>query len=129
MLFAVALLAHGIQPAVDAAFANRAGSAVVVSVDTGRVVASRHANVAARPGSAIKPFVLEALRGHGAAEARIACPGQLRIGGRELDCTHPPLNEPVDAHKAIAYSCNNWFAESSRRIGASDLDRKSVGEG
>jgi SpoIID/LytB domain protein len=122
MLFAVALLAHGIQPAVDAAFANRAGSAVVVSVDTGRAVASRHANVAAaRPGSAIKPFVLEALREHGAADARMACPVRLRIAGKELDCTHPRLNEPVDAHKAVAYSCNNWFAESSRRIGAADL--------
>jgi hypothetical protein len=27
----------------------------------------------------------------------------------------------VDAHRAIAYSCNNWFAESSRGLSADDL--------
>ena len=98
-----------------------ASTTVVLSVKTGRVVRRSGPEVAARPGSVIKPFVLAALREHGATPGAMACPGRLRIGGRQLDCTHPALNEPLDAHRALVYSCNNWFAAASRRLSAEDL--------
>jgi stage II sporulation protein D len=110
---------------IEAAFRQRPGAAIVLRIATGRIVSSHGIDtaerMAARPGSTIKPFVLEALRSRNADSLRISCPVRLRIGTRRLDCTHAPLNEPVDAHRAITYSCNNWFAESSRRLSAQDL--------
>ena len=78
-----------------------AQTSVVLDVYTGRIVLSqqldRAARTPARPGSTVKPLVLETLREHGVADRKIACPARLRIGGRRLDCTHIPLNEAVDA--------------------------------
>ena len=123
----VAVAENGVQAAVDAAFGNREGTAVVVEIATGKVVASHRLDMASRtlasPGSTVKPFVLQALRERGAANLRLACPGRLQIGSKRLDCSHLPLTEPVDSHRAIVYSCNNWFAEASRRLSADDLRR------
>ncbi len=111
--------------ATDPAAGHSPGIAVVISAKTGRVISGNRLELAdrtvVRPGSAIKPFVLEVLRERGANGLRIACPVELRIGNRRFDCTHPPLNEAVDEHRAIVYSCNNWFAEASRRLSAQDL--------
>ena len=54
------LPAADLQTAMDRALAGRAGTAVVLDVDSGRILASYHPEVAARrltrPGSAVKPF-------------------------------------------------------------------------
>ena len=55
------------QAAVERAMAGRAGAAVVVDVDSGRLLASYRLEVAARtlaaPGSTLKPFTLATLLG------------------------------------------------------------------
>lgn len=87
-----------------------AGAAVVLRVSDGAPLrvdneaAAR--NQAAAPGSAIKPWLMEALR-----PWRLhPCSLRLRIGPHRLDCTHAPLAAPVDAETALAASCNRWFA-------------------
>ena len=111
--------------AIDTTTEHHPGIAVVIGVKTGYVISGNRLDSAERtvvlPGSTIKPFVLEALRERSADGLRMACPRALRIGNRRFDCTHPSLNEVVDEHRAIAYSCNNWFAEASRRLSAEDL--------
>ncbi|MGC8760353.1 MAG: penicillin-binding transpeptidase domain-containing protein [Bryobacteraceae bacterium] len=96
-------------PAISGGFSAQ-GAAVVLRADDGRVLRmdNRYAArwQAAAPGSALKPWLLEALR-----PWRLhACRLRLRIGGRALDCTHAPLAAPVDAETALAASCNAWFA-------------------
>lgn len=55
-----------LQDAVAHAMAGQRGTAVLADVQSGRVLAAYHLEVAARrlayPGSSIKPFTLEALR-------------------------------------------------------------------
>jgi cell division protein FtsI/penicillin-binding protein 2 len=112
----------GLQQAMDRAMGNRAGAAVALDVDSGRILAHYHLKVAAQrlasPGSVIKPFTLLAL---GTPPGALICRRQVRIAGRELDCTHPPLADPLDAVQALAYSCNYYFALLARGLRNADL--------
>lgn len=96
-------------PALGSAL-RASGAAVVLRVSDGSLLrvdneaAAREQ--AAAPGSAIKPWVIEALR----PWRQRPCTLRLRIGGRLLDCSHAPLASPVDAGTALAASCNQWFA-------------------
>lgn len=90
----------------------------MVDVRSGKTLRSDGATITARPGSAIKPFVLAAL-----LEARILpvkpdffCPGKLVIGGRSFACTHPAVHRAIDADLALAYSCNNFFAHYASQL-------------
>jgi len=60
-----ALRAADLQRAMDRAMTGLAGSAVALDVDSGRVLARYHPQVAARrlarPGSTVKPFTMLAL--------------------------------------------------------------------
>ena len=75
--------------------AGSRGTAVVLAVDTGRVLASYRLKVAAQrlaaPGSSIKPFTLKALLNAGKVDANTAlvCKRPLNIAGHRLDCSHP----------------------------------------
>lgn len=89
-------------PASGAAVVLRASDGSLLRVEND--VAARQQ--AAAPGSAMKPWVIEALR----PWRQRPCTLRLRIGGRLLDCTHAPLTAPVDAETALAASCNQWFA-------------------
>ncbi len=88
---------------------------VVLDEASGRVLAARHLDEAARtlaaPGSAMKPLVLYGLMAEGRwdPERRVACTRKLRVAGRELNCSHPAA-DPMNAREALAWSCNTYFA-------------------
>src|SRR5580692_10777199 len=117
--------AGNLQAVLNRAMAGRPGAAVALDVDSGRILAEYHLKVAAQrlvsPGSTVKPFTLQALLHSGAALRPLLCPGTLRIGGRSMDCTHPPSAEPFDAIAALAYSCNYYFASQARLLRSQDL--------
>jgi stage II sporulation protein D len=119
---------HDVSPVTDwnasvsAAMKGRGGTAVVVERSTGRILAvhdAAHAeHTAALPGSTLKPFVIWALldlHRLGTSDT-LACPHSLNIGGHNFVCTHPPLNTPVTAETALAYSCNNFVAHFALRL-------------
>ena len=107
-LLPLAALSTDLQSALDRAMAGKPGTAVVADVSTGRLLASYRLEIAntraASPGSALKPFTLLAwMEAHpGARPREWACPRQLRLAGRRLDCTHPLLATPLDAAGALA---------------------------
>ncbi len=119
------LPAADLQTAMDRALAGRAGTAVVLDVDSGRILASYHPEVAARrltrPGSAVKPFTLLALLASGSPPRSLICARKLQIGSRRMDCSHPPTPDPFDAVAALAYSCNYYFATLAAGLRSSDL--------
>jgi cell division protein FtsI/penicillin-binding protein 2 len=119
------LPAAELQTAMDRAFAARAGTAVVLDVDSGRILASYHPEVAARrltrPGSAVKPFTLLALLASGSPPRTLICARKLRIGPRQMDCSHPTTPDPFDAVAALAYSCNYYFATLAAGLRSTDL--------
>jgi cell division protein FtsI/penicillin-binding protein 2 len=129
MLLCALLLAQSyganLQQTMDSVMANRAGAAVALDVDSGRILAHYHLKVAAQrlapPGSAIKPFTLLALLGSGSPTPAIVCRRTLQIGGRQMDCTHPVSPDSLDPVAALAYSCNYYFASVARRLHNSDL--------
>ena len=97
----------------------------LVDIRSSRVLQSSSAHVAARPGSAIKPFVVVAL-----IEARVLpakaeyhCPGKLTIGGRSFACMHPAVVQAMDASVALAYSCNNYIAHYAALLPPGALER------
>jgi peptidoglycan glycosyltransferase len=120
-----ALPAANLQQVLDRAMAGRAGAVVVIEADSGRMVAQYHPKVAAQrlvtPGSTVKPFTLLALLRSGSLPRPLICQRTLRIGGRQMDCTHPTSPEPLDAVAALAYSCNYYFASHARGLHNSDL--------
>src|SRR2546423_7286720 len=71
---------------------ERSGTAVVVDVATGRVLADYHPDVAtrslARPGSAFKPFTLLALLQSGKLHSTdsLVCRRNLHVGTHDLSC-------------------------------------------
>ncbi len=122
---APALSGANLQQTMDSLMGNRAGAAVALDVDSGRILAHYHLKVAAQrlapPGSAIKPFTLLALLGSGLPPRAIVCRRLLQIGGRQMDCTHPTSPDPLDGVAALAYSCNYYFASIARELRNSDL--------
>ena len=111
-----------LQKATAEAMAGQAGSAVVLDVHSGKVLASYRLNVAARrlvpPGSAIKPFTLMALLKAGVVNEHTAlmCKRSVEIAGHKLDCTHPQTSQPLDPAAALAYSCNSYFTTVATRL-------------
>jgi cell division protein FtsI/penicillin-binding protein 2 len=105
---------------------GRSGTAVVVDVASGRVLAAYHPNVAARrlarPGSAFKPFTLLALLQSGKVRAAdpFLCRRNLHVGRHDLSCAHPQTG-PLQAVSALAYSCNDFFATLGQRLTAGEL--------
>jgi len=132
---ALALVAAPVQDAVERAMAGRQGTAVVLDVASGRVVAAHRLDVAARrlaaPGSAIKPLTLAALLSNGriAADTTLTCRREVRVGGRSIDCAHPKVSAPFDAAAAVAYSCNSFFVEASARMTGGELAQALRGFG
>lgn len=116
-----------LQEAADRAMEGRAGAVVVSGVEGGEILAAHGVDIAAgrlaRPGSAVKPFVLMALLESGKLDAsqKLLCRRVLRIGGVKMDCTHPAAIVELDAAEAIAYSCNSYFAEAATRLTGTEL--------
>ncbi len=105
---------------------GRSGTAVVVDVASGHVLAAYHLDVAARrlarPGSAFKPFTLLALLQSGKLRPAdsLACTRHLHVGSHDLSCSHPQVG-PLQARSALAYSCNTFFATFGLRLTAEEL--------
>ncbi len=94
---------------------------MVLDVANGELLATEHpeeaANLATAPGSTLKPFFLAAALAQHRIEpgTTLLCHPHLRIGNRNLDCTHPPQYRTFDAEHALAYSCNSYFAALATR--------------
>ena len=116
-----------LRQALRTAMAEKPGAAVVVDVESGKIIAQHGMEIAARrlatPGSTIKPFVLMALLKSQkfSSDEAFFCRRTLRIAGKRMDCTHPELAAPLHAQEALAYSCNSYFASMAERITAADL--------
>src|SRR5437667_602310 len=84
------LCAADLQRAMDRAMSGRAGTAVALDVDSGRILARYRIDVAARrlarPGSTVKPFTLLALLASGSTPRTLVCARKLQIGARAMDC-------------------------------------------
>jgi cell division protein FtsI/penicillin-binding protein 2 len=72
----------------------------------------------------MKPFVLLALLESGKLRPTTGyvCPRTLRIGERDLACSHAPVPAPLDPVAALAYSCNNYFARFAALLTLQELD-------
>jgi len=99
-------------------------SAIVLDQATGAVLAQTGKQRSALLGSAIKPLLLEYALEHGVvrADTEVYCQRKLNIAGRALPCTHPADQPVFTAERALAESCNTWFAEMGRRFSGEDLD-------
>lgn len=118
---------ESLQVAASRAMAGRSGTAVVLDVRSGQVLAAYHLDVAARrvvyPGSSIKPFTLMTLLELGKVNEQTAlmCKRSLWISGHKLDCTHPATAQPLDPAAALAYSCNSYFSTVALRLTPAQL--------
>src|SRR5579872_2408316 len=114
------------QRALDDALAGTDAVAVVLDAQDSRLIAAVREEEAGQrasaPGSTLKPFFLAAAlrQGRVGAETTVVCHGNLRIGGRDVACTHPRDVNVLDAEQALAYSCNTWFASLARRFAPRD---------
>ena len=115
--------------------AGSRGTAVVLAVDSGRILAADHLQVAAQrlaaPGSSIKPFTLQALLNTGKVDAATAlvCKRPLSVAGHRLDCSHPQTGQPLDAATALAYSCNSYFTTMATRLSPAQLQSSFIKDG
>lgn len=124
-----------LQSSVTRAMAGGRGTAIVLAVDSGQILAAYHLKVAAQrlasPGSSIKPFTLKALLNTGKVDATTAlvCKRPLSIAGHRLDCSHPQTGQPLDAATALAYSCNSYFTAMATRLTPSQLQESFIKDG
>jgi cell division protein FtsI/penicillin-binding protein 2 len=116
-----------LQRTVDHALGNSAGAIVVSDVESGKVLAQKNITLAAnqlvRPGSTLKPFVLEELLRTKRinSKQKALCRRPLRIGSLRLDCSHAIEVKELDAEEAITYSCNSYLAEVSLQLNQQEL--------
>ncbi len=116
-----------LEPVIASLMAGKPGTAVVLEVSTGSILAKWNLKVAAQrvttPGSVVKPFVLMELLQLGKVdpEQHLVCHRTLTIAGKRMTCTHSPAITNLDAADAIAYSCNSYFAQAAARLSLSEL--------
>ncbi len=120
-----------LQDAVTRAFKARDGSAAVLRIPDGALLARHRPDWMktgqSPPGSAIKPFTLKALL-RGGVESAI-CRRRLTVAGQRLDCSHPVTSEPLSATEALALSCNCWFAAMAAHLTPDVLRRELQASG
>lgn len=122
-------------PAVDdlagvatEALGEREGAILVIDPQTGllrAVVNPRLASGQAHPpGSAIKPFTaLAALRsGILNPNTQHLCGGRYVREDFSIECSHRRSTVPFDLRRALAYSCNDYFARVGLRLSASAFE-------
>ena len=99
-------------------------SAVVLDARTGAVLTSAGSNSRATPGSSLKPLLLEYALEQGIVhpETQVYCTRNLHVGNRALHCTHPADHPVFNAERALAESCNTWFAAMAQRFTGQQLD-------
>ncbi len=105
---------------------------LVLEIGSGDLLASAHLSEASRtlaaPGSTLKPLILyfALASGRWNPERRVACSREMRIGGHQLNCSHP-LMDPMNAQQALTWSCNSYFAELAGRLSPEEL-RQALSE-
>ena len=79
----------------------------------------------APPGSTMKPLSLLALMQGGRLRItdEYVCPQRLILNGVHMDCSHPRTPLPMNAARAIAYSCNCATAHFAERFRPGELTR------
>ena len=116
-----------LQEAATNAIGQREGTIVIMDAQTGRVRASVNLagayEQAVMPGSTMKPFTtLAALRaGLIKEDSHTTCPGRFTGLSFSLPCVHADHLPPFTPSKAIAYSCNYYFATLGQRMGRDNL--------
>jgi hypothetical protein len=110
----------GARKNIDQLVGDIPGAALLFDIRTCALLAVHRADLAGAllvpPGSAIKPFTIEALLRGGKLKdgETLLCPGALTIGGRSFNCSHPAGATPIDVRTALAYSCNSsWLISPS----------------
>jgi penicillin-binding protein 2 len=99
---------------------DKGGTALLFNLSTGRLQWYEGVERARRwlmpPGSTMKPMSLLALLESGRLkpEEEFVCP-------RQLNCSHPPTPWPMNAGRAIAYSCNCATAHFAQRFEPGEL--------
>lgn len=95
---------------IAGAMKGRAG-AVVVMDGRGQILAQYNPQTAQQRafpvGSAIKPFIARAIQNR---RRTYHCRGEYLTGSLRLLCTHSRQKEPLDLARALALSCNGYFA-------------------
>lgn len=115
--------------------AGRRGTAVLIDVRNGKILAAYRPDVAARllalPGSAMKPFTLLALLDSRKVQPdeKLLCRRNVHVGTVNLTCSHPQTGQPFDAATALAYSCNDYFTSMAVRLTATELRDEFVKAG
>ena len=113
------------QRALHAAVTGTPATALVLDVTSGNLLAiepsANAAQLHSAPGSILKPFFLAAALESGAIQPQTAviCHRNLRILEHNLACSHPQSGIAFNAEEALAYSCNNYFADLAGRLSAS----------
>jgi len=122
-------LSAALTRSLTQSFGDRTGAGVAAEVSSGKILAAKNLALAghrlALPGSTLKTFVLYELLESGKLrpEETFVCPIRLMIGSHRLDCLHPPDVGPLAPAKALAWSCNNFFAQMALRLGLEELAR------
>jgi cell division protein FtsI/penicillin-binding protein 2 len=121
------MLLAAAQDRLASCFGDAHGTAILIDTATRRRVAVHAPELAGRllvpPGSTVKPFVIAALLESGKLRSgdSYRCPGELRISGINLACSHPAELPPMQARSAIAYSCNCFVARYAARFASGEL--------
>ena len=132
MLISRRLLLNSLIVAPFAEAGDETGTAIVIRLTDRKVLHVENADFAAGavlpPASTIKPFAIFALLE--AAKLRsdelFACPRRLQINGHVLNCVHPPTPEPMNAARALAYSCNGAIAHFALRFQPDEFARALI---
>jgi cell division protein FtsI/penicillin-binding protein 2 len=113
-----------VQNALTQALRGTQASAVVLDSQTGAVLASAGEPRRGTPGSVIKPLLLAYALEHGIvrSDMEVYCRRNLHVGGRALPCTHPADQPVFTAQRALAESCNTWFAAMARGFSDAQLE-------
>jgi len=116
---------HTMQSSLNRGLRGSQASAIVVDVSSGKLLAGYRLSAATpqEPGSTLKPLVAAvALKAGTVTEHSSAeCHGTLTIGNHNLRCSHPRAITIFDLQHAIAYSCNDWFAQLAQHMPSAQL--------
>jgi cell division protein FtsI/penicillin-binding protein 2 len=108
------------------------GTAIVMRIKDRRFLHLENAEFAAQavlpPASTVKTFALAALFEAGKLRAsdEFVCSRHLQLNGHSLNCVHPPTPLPMNATRALAYSCNGALAHFALRFGMDELPQALI---